>query len=102
MKLEKWDQYLLLPVIIIAWAILWAKWEITNYLVMGFLIGLIGLAAFNKGRKSNVNLKTDITYIALALILLSVAGYYLIFIRFELEILILFIILIAIIAILHE
>jgi len=102
MKIEKYDQYLLLPVLFIALIILWGKLEITYYIFAGFILGLLGLALFNKGRKSTVNLSTDISYIAFAFVLLCVAIYYLAFVQIDYWILALAAILVIIIAALYR
>lgn len=70
-RFEKWDQWLLLPVLAFV-----ALYLITQFpgemmwLLLGAVAFLAGLFVFNKGRKSTVNLKTDITFIAFAFVLI--------------------------------
>lgn len=102
MNIEKWDQYLLLPILILIALITIAKLPITLPILIGAILFMIGLLAFNKGRKTSVNLSSDVTYIAIAYILLSATLYYLIFITFDTTLLALAILLIMIIAILYK
>ena len=101
-KIEKYDQYLLLPVLVIALLILFAKFEMTYWIFAGFILGILGLALFNKGRKRTVNLATDITYIALAFVLFIVAMYYLFAIQFDVYVLVIAILLLMVIGLLYR
>lgn len=75
-KVEEYDQWILGIVLLVVAALLIWKFQITLWLVIGFLVGLGGLFALNKGRKENVNLGSDITPIAFATVLLFAGIYY--------------------------
>ena len=75
-----------------------------SYVITAFLGAtafLIGLLLFNRGKKTTVNLRTDITYIAFAFVLL-VSLIYALQIELTVELLALIVVLAMLIAILYQ
>lgn len=102
MSLEKYDQWILLPVIVIVALLLIEKMPFVTFMIAGFAIGMLGLLLFNKGDKETVNLRTDISYIALAFILLIMGFWYVLLVSPDITMIVIILILLSLIAILSR
>ena len=102
MSMEKYDQFLAIPIIIIIVAYLFQRIYGLPLVLLGFAVGLIGLLLFNKGNKATVNLKTDVTYIAAAFLLLVIGAWYVLFVGYDEGVIISIIVLMLLIGMLYR
>lgn len=68
--LESIDQYIALAIIGVVVLYLMISFREVLWLLAGAITFLVGIFALNKGKKTTVNLRTDVTYIGLAVVVM--------------------------------
>jgi len=100
-KIEGYDQYVALIAIIAIFIYAATKYGYIVLMLLGAIAFLSALALFNKGKRETVNLASDVTYIALAAVLLLGIAYAA-FITFNIELIIMLLVLIILIGVLYQ